>query len=51
MGSRDYSHHEAKKPKKDSKKLPPISITAPTVEVEVVKKGKKHREGEEVEEE
>lgn len=51
MGSRDYSHHEAKKPKKDAKKIAPVSITAPPVEVEVVRKKKKRREGEEVEEE
>ncbi len=50
MGSRDYSHHEAKKPKKTAKKLPPVtSLSAPPTEVEVIGKGKK-RKGSEVEE-
>ena len=44
MGSRDYSHHESKKPKKNAKKLPPVTIIAPPVEVEVIRKGKKPRE-------
>ena len=51
MGSRDYRHREAKKPKKDAKKaiLPSILSPEPVVEVEVIKKGKKRR-GEEEEE-
>ena len=47
MGSRDKSHREAKKPKKDSsKKAPPAIISpvyTPPATVEVVKKGKKER--------
>jgi hypothetical protein len=44
MGSRDYRRREAKKPKKDAKKLPQVSILPPPAEVEVVKKGKKNKE-------
>ncbi len=45
MGSRDYRHHEAKKPKKNAKKLPPVTIILSTpTEVEVIRKGKKPRE-------
>ncbi len=55
MGSRDYRHHEPKKSKKDAKKLPPVNVLPTTVEVEVIRKGKKQRElepeGKEVEEE
>ena len=47
MGRRDYKNRETKKPKKDSKKLPQISILAPPVEVEVIKKGKKKKDWEE----
>ncbi|MFA5374182.1 MAG: hypothetical protein WC455_00260 [Dehalococcoidia bacterium] len=47
MGSRDKSHREAKKPKKDSiKKAPPTIINplyVPPASVEVVKKGKKEK--------
>jgi len=46
MGSRDKSHREAKKPKKDSKKAPPITISpayVPPATVEVIKKGKKEK--------
>jgi hypothetical protein len=50
MGSRDYSHRERKKIKKDVKKLPGVTITTPTAEVEVIRK-KKKREGMEAEEE
>jgi hypothetical protein len=50
MGSRDYSHREKKKVKKDSKKISGLSISTPVSEVEVIKKGKK-RGGREVEEE
>ncbi len=46
MGSRDYSHHEPKKPKKNAKKLPPVSVLPTPVEVEVVRKAKKQREPE-----
>jgi len=51
MGSRDKGHKETKKQKKDSKKLPQVTImmTAPP-EVEVIKKGKQ-RDGRKVEEE
>jgi hypothetical protein len=40
----DYSKREKKKGKKDTKKIAPISIIAPSVEVQVIKKGKM-REG------
>jgi len=46
MGSRDFSHKEAKKPKKDKKKAPPTVISpvyTPTPAVEVIKKGKKEK--------
>jgi hypothetical protein len=47
MGSRDKSHREAKKPKKDSsKKAPPVTISpiyVPPATVEVVKRGKKEK--------
>lgn len=49
MGKRDFAKREAKKPKKDAKKLPPATIIQPTAEVEVIRKGKKSREGEEEE--
>jgi hypothetical protein len=49
MGRRDYRHREPKKTKKDVKKVSPVTIMPPTVNVEVIKKGKKQRE--EVEEE
>ena len=51
MGSRDYRHREPKKPKKEAKKLPPVTILSAPVEVEVIKKGKKQREEPEEEEE
>ncbi len=51
MGRRDYRHREPKKPKKDAKKILPITIIQPPVEVEVIKKGKKKREEVEEEEE
>ena len=45
MGSRDYRHREAKKPKRDSVKKAPPTIISPTFvppsNVEVIKKGKK----------
>ena len=40
----DYTKREKKKGKKDAKKIAPISIIAPPVEVQVIKKGKM-REG------
>ncbi len=49
MGRRDYAGHEAKKPKKNAKKLPPVTITPVSAEVEVIRKKRKERE-EEVEE-
>ena len=49
MGSRDYSHKEKKKTKKDLKKISPVTILTTPVEVEVIKKGKKNK-GEEEEE-
>lgn len=49
MGKRDYRHREPRKAKKDTKKILPVTIIPPSVQVEVVKKGKKKRE--EVEEE
>ncbi len=51
MGSRDYRRREAKKPKKDARKLPPVTIVPTVAEVEVVKKSKKPRELEEQEQE
>ena len=51
MGKRDYRHRESKKPKKDAKKIVPINIIQPPVQVEVIGKGKKKREGVEEEEE
>ncbi len=46
MGNRDFRRKEAKKPKKDTKKLPHSDILPPMpVEVEVIrKKGKKQEE-------
>ncbi len=48
MGNRDFRRKEAKKPKKDAKKLPTPDIMPPMpAEVEVIrKKGKKQEEGE-----
>jgi hypothetical protein len=46
MGSRDYRHREAKKAKKDSKKLSPATIIDTTPPVEVIRKGKKREEEE-----
>lgn len=44
MGKRDYRHREPKKKKKDVQKIAPVSIIPPSVQVEVIKKGKKKRE-------
>jgi hypothetical protein len=49
MGSRDRGKKEQKKPKKDAKKAPVVSIFTPPPEVQVIKKGKQ-REGRKVEE-
>jgi hypothetical protein len=49
MGRRDYRHREPKKAKKDAKKLSPLNILTTPVNVEVIKKGGKKREGEEAE--
>ncbi len=43
MGRRDYRHRESKKPKKDTQKIAPVNILQPSVQVEVIKKGKKKR--------
>ena len=50
MGRRDYRHRETKKQKKDIKKVAPINIIQPSIQVEVIKKGKKKREEAEEEE-
>lgn len=47
MSRRDYRHKEPKKPKKDARKLPPVSIQPPVVNVEVIKKHKRKEEDEE----
>ena len=46
----NYSHREKKKGKKEAKKLPPVTIMTPPVEVEVIRKGKQ-REGRRLDEE
>ena len=48
MGKRDFRRRETKKPKKDDRKILPVTVLQPTETVEVVKKGKKE-EGEEEE--
>ncbi|MBU2607859.1 MAG: hypothetical protein KKF26_00920 [Chloroflexi bacterium] len=48
MGKRDFRRRETKKPKKDTRKILPVTVLQPTETVEVVKKGKK--EGAEEEE-
>lgn len=50
MGSRDRGRREQRKPKKDEKKIPQVTIMTTPPEVEVIKKGKQ-REGRRVEEE
>jgi hypothetical protein len=50
MGSRDYRHREPKKTKKETRKLPGLTITTTPADVEVIRKSKK-REGREEEEE
>ncbi len=49
MGKRDYRHREPKKPGKEAKKVYPVTILPPPVEVEVIRKGKKKPEEEEEE--
>jgi hypothetical protein len=44
MGRRDYRHREPKKPKKEARKISPITIIPTPLQVEVIKKGKKKRE-------
>ena len=44
MGRRDYRHREPKKPKKETKKISPVTILPTPMPVEVIKKGKKKRE-------
>jgi len=51
MGRRDFRHREPKKQKKDAKKVAPIEIIQPAVQVEVIRKGKKKKEEAEEEEE
>lgn len=47
MSRRDYRHKEPKKPKKDTRGLPPVSIQPPVANVEVIKKRKKKEEEDE----
>ncbi len=49
MGKRDYYGKERKKPKKDTRKIAPVTILTPQPEVQVIKKGKQ-REGRKPEE-
>ena len=49
MGKRDYRHRESKKTKKDAKKLSAVTILPTSINVEVIKKGKKKPEVEEEE--
>ncbi len=44
MGRRDYRHREPKKSKKAVKKVAPISIVPPPMEVEIIRKEKRKRE-------
>jgi hypothetical protein len=50
MGKRDYRHRESKKQKRETKKIAPVNFLQPSAQVEVIKKGKKKREGAEGEE-
>ncbi len=47
MGRRDIRHREPKKAKKDTKKIPQVSILSTPPPVEVIKKPRKKREEEE----
>ena len=44
MGSRDKPKKEIKKPKKDNKKSPQLTISEPKPVVEIVRKARKPRE-------
>jgi len=44
MGRRDYRHREPKKSKKDARKVSPVTVVPPPVNVEVIEKKKKKRE-------
>ncbi len=48
MGNRNIGKREQKKPKKDARKAPPINIVEPQMQVEVIRKGKKIKDEEEV---
>ena len=50
MGKRDFAGKEKKKPRKDAKKITPMTVISAPPEVQVIKKGKQ-REGRRVEEE
>ena len=41
MGKRDFRHHETKKPKKGSQKLPATGVVTTPPTVEVIKKHRK----------
>jgi len=41
VGRRDYRLREPKKSKKDAKKVSPVTIVPPPMNVEVIKKGKR----------
>lgn len=47
MGSRDKQKKQVKKPKKDAKRSPQVSIIAPQPAVELIKKPKRHESREE----
>jgi hypothetical protein len=48
MGKRDFGRRETKKTKKDVKKLPNVTLSEPSAEVEVIKKVRKNRDMEEI---
>ena len=45
----DYKHRESKKPKKESKKIPPVDILETPATIEVIGKGGKKKKQDEVE--
>lgn len=47
MGKRNFVRRESKKPKKDAKKILPVTVLQPSENVEVIKKGKKEEAEEE----
>ena len=47
MGSRNIRKKETKKPKKNARKTPQVSIIAPQPAIEVIRKGKKRQDREE----